>query len=154
VAIRQVAGTGYVFGAYTAVDWPNRPADDLAVTVSDPSGASFMFSLINEYDRPFRMSLIDRERALCVDPTNGPMFGGAIADAAGKKVKFCNLLLMFNDKDANEANGNVSNDALHHDGSYQLDAWEGAPPIGFKLDNTTLAGRKYFAASEMECYSL
>jgi hypothetical protein len=154
VTIRQAAGTGYVFGAYTAVDWPNQPARGTpSVNVPDPSGAPFMFSLINEYQRPFRMSLVDHTRAVSVYPGFGPMFGGELKDADGKTVKFCNLMLMFNGKDAYESGGNCANP--HTAGqAYQLDAWAGAPPVGFKLDATTLAGAQYFAAAEIECYSL
>jgi hypothetical protein len=153
VAIRQVAGTGYVFGAYTAVDWPNQPAKGAPeVIVSDPSGASFMFSLINRYDRPFRLSLIDRECALSVDSTDGPTFGADVY-ADGRPPRVCNLRLMYEGKDANEAGGNCANPHFANM-AYQLDAWAGAPPIGFKLDHTTtLVGSTFFAAAEIEVYA-
>jgi hypothetical protein len=155
VAIRQAARTGYVFGAYTAVDWPNQPANDApAVTVSDPSGASFMFSLINEYDRPFRLSLIDRERAICVHPTDGPSFGAHVYDADGKRVKFGNLYLMTAGRAANASYGNWSIDHSFGVNAYQIDEWAGAKPIGFDPYEYTLAGQDRFAAAEIEVYSM
>jgi hypothetical protein len=154
VVISQAAGTGYVFGAYIAVSCPNRPAPgNPAVNVPDLSGASFMFSLINEYQRPFRLSLTDRTRAIRVNPSAGPAFGGQNNGADGKMVKFSNLMLMFNGKDANDSCGNGSNDAGAAM-AYQLNAWASGPPIGFKLDSTTLAGQQYFAIEEMEVYAM
>jgi hypothetical protein len=122
------------------------------VNVPDPSGSSFLFSLVNAYSRPFRLSLQDTTRALSVDSNFGPNFGGEVRDADGETVKFCNLVLM-NGKSANEIGGNFSNDH-DHSYAYQLDPWKGAPPAGFKLDQTTLAGMEYFAAEEMECYAI
>jgi hypothetical protein len=147
----QAADTGNLFGSYIAVSWPKRPKRYLSVP--DPSGLSFMFSLNNKYKRPFRLSLVDRSRAISVDPTCGPMFGGEVVDDDGHVVKSCNLMLMQNDEPANETESNGSN---HHDddAAYQLDTWLVAPPIGFTLNDTTLAGTKYFAADEIECYLL
>jgi hypothetical protein len=155
VTFRQAAGTGYVFGAYTAVDWPNRPARGTpAVNVSDPSGSSFLFSLTNKYDRPFRMSLIDCECALCVHPTAGPMFGADVKDAVGKLVNCCNLYLMLHGKAANESRGNWSSNHSDGENAYQLDEWAGAPPIDFNPNWYTLAGQRVFAAAEIEVYSM
>jgi hypothetical protein len=151
---RQVSETGYIFGAYTAVDWPKKPtAGSPPVNVPDPSGSSFLFSLVNAYDRPFRLSLLDASRAMRVGDTDGPMFGGEVEDADGKTVKFSNLLLMHLGKSASDAAGNCTNDHAHRE-AYQIDAWEDAPPAGFKLGQTTFAGKQYFAAAEIECYSL
>jgi hypothetical protein len=149
-----VAGTGYIFGAYTAIDWPNQPARGTPPSnVPDPSGASFLFSLINAFQRPFRMSLVDRSCAVRVTSACGPCFGGQVEDADGERVKFCNLLLMRNGKDAKDSRGNASNDA-GADMAYQIDAWVDGPPVGFTLNRTTLAGVHHFAAVEIECYSL
>jgi hypothetical protein len=150
----QAADTGYVFGAFTAVPWPNRPADGSPpVNVPDPSGSSFLFSLINKYKRPFRLPLVDRSSAIYMDSSDGPAFGGYAEDAHGKTVKFPNLVMMSRGKAAHDRDGNFSN---RHDGraTYQLDASEGAPPAGFKLDPTTLAGTECFGAAEMEVYLL
>jgi hypothetical protein len=157
VAIRQEAGTGYVFGAYTAVDWPNQPAKGASrVIVSDPSGASFLFSLINAYDRPFRMSLIDRECAICVDPLSGPMFGTDVRGADGW-VKWSNLDLMKCGMPANVSHGNCARCASARScikQAYQLDEWASVPPIDFDPDDYTLSGQSGFAAAEIEVYSM
>jgi hypothetical protein len=127
------------------------------VNVSDPSGSSFLFSLINAYDRPFRLSLIDPERALCVHPTDGPTFGTYVDDADGNWVKFSNLDLMTYGKAANESQANwarYTSASSCGEYAYQIDEWAGVPPIDFDTDECTLAGREYFAAAEIEVYSI
>src|SRR5689334_16817588 len=75
----QAGRTGNVFGAYTAVAWPKQSArGSPSLNVADPSGMSFMFSLTNEYDRPFRLSLADRTCAMRASSANGPMIGGEV----------------------------------------------------------------------------
>jgi hypothetical protein len=152
---RQVAETGYIFGAYTAVAWPKQPtAGSSPMSVPDPSGSSFLFSLVNAYGRPFRLSLVDRSYAVSVSATNGPMFGGRILGADCKVVKYSNLVLMLYGEAANESGGIWSSHHSIGGKAYQLDAWKDTPPVGFKLDWDTLAGTHLFAAAEIECYSL
>jgi hypothetical protein len=148
----QADKLGYIFGAFTAVSWP-KPTEKYA-TVADPSGSSFLFSLTNEYQRPFRMSLKDKSRSISLDDFNGPCFGGEEEDAAGKWIKFCNLMLMYGGRDARREDGCCAipqNDATY---AYRLDDWNQDEPLGFKLDETTFAGSQYFAAAEIEVYSL
>jgi hypothetical protein len=159
VAIHQVADTGYVFGAYTAVSWPNQPAAGAAaMTVRDDSSASFLFSLVNESHRAFRLSLVDRSRVVSACPNGGPCFGGEVRDADGAIIARCSLLLMHDGRAANQRDGNGSNDHKE-DEAYQLDEWVGegpsaVPPAGFKFDADTFAGKQFFAAEQIEVYAM
>ena len=148
----QGAVTGYISGAYVAVDWPKPPAGKPRIVVPDPSGTSFMFSLINEYNTPFRMKLADNTRALTVGG-GPPSLGGKVTDAAGKAIKHCSVM-MFYDGAANTSRGMACN-PFGADVAYQLDesSFEGGrSPAGFELDNSTLAGSQFFAAAEIEVY--
>lgn len=150
----KAARTGYVFGAYTAVEWP-KPSDE-DVNVADPSGRSFLFSLSNKYQRPFRLSLVDSTRAICSpadEDGTGPDFGGS--DTEGPDLKFPNFVLMNNGQPADAAKGNCCN-TPRDDKAYQLDAWtaENPEPAEFKLDDTTFAGAAFFAAAEIEVYQM
>jgi hypothetical protein len=149
----QAAKSGYIFGAFTAVSWP-KPIEAYQV-LADPSGSSFLFSLTNKYQRPFRMSLKDKSRSISLDNSNGPRFGSDEKDAAGKWIKFCNLMLMFDGRDARQESGCYANPHDDATCAYQLDPWKaGQEPAGFQLDETTFAGSHFFAAAEIEVYSL
>ncbi|MDO9333650.1 MAG: hypothetical protein Q7T57_03905 [Dehalococcoidales bacterium] len=143
-----------MFGAYTAVDWPSEDDVDYdSFNVADLSGKSFMFSLINKFKTPFRLKLVDNNRAINVGA--GLAFGGLEEDAAGNTVKFCNLL-MYEGGAANTNQGMYCN-SFDAEDAYRLDetSFEGGrTPAEFKLDATTLAGSQYFAASEIEVYSI
>src|SRR4051794_34642092 len=97
----QVAGNGYVFGMYAAVSWPKQPKEYLSLTVADPSGASFLCSLYNAYDRPFRLSLRNRRTALSVSYRGVNL--GADAQARDLQVQGANLTLLSGA--ANQPNG-------------------------------------------------
>lgn len=146
----QSADANYIFGAYIAVSWPKSA--DVNTVIADPSCSSFMFSLVNEYARPFRMSLNDQTRAISVS-ANNIVFGGEVRDSNGKCQKFPNVILNYHGRLSNVSNGNASNDPMLQC-AYQLDEWtsESPEPLGFKLDDTTLTGSHCFAASEIEVY--
>ena len=144
---------GNLFGAYIAVNLPNRPADGQPDVNVAPSGKSFMFSLINAYGTPFQMNLVDRTRAIRVG--GGPSFGGEVVDESGKTIKFSNLMMFFNGA-ANTSRGMCCN-PFDADVAYQLDELSfvgGRAPAGFSLDETTSAGSREFAAAEIEVYSI
>jgi hypothetical protein len=78
----QVAGSGFVFGAYTHVAWPQRPAYSSSnVIVADPSKRSFLFSLVNGENRPFVVPLVDSTRALIVTDRDELAFGASTSIA-------------------------------------------------------------------------
>lgn len=156
---QQVKGTGYVFGAYIAVSWPKKPDQD-RITVGDASGKSFLFSLTNQYNRPFRLFLKDKDRAIQRSFGGTILFGCTVKDASGRPIKFSNIFLMSDGKASNVDNANVSNDHSDaHGCAYQLDPWpanESAPPA-FELNCHTFAGSQAFAAPQLksiEVYSV
>ena len=144
----QVAGNGFVCGALTPVCWPD---DASSKNVSDPSGRTFLFSLINTHGRPVKLRLKDGDCtfALCLHGGWGPGFGGG-----------ADLCLMQQGRPANSNNG-----CCVYPESFELDhaaeSAAGLPPIPFAYDKTLLAGgdgqeEEYveFAAAEVEMYQL
>jgi hypothetical protein len=130
----------YVFGAYTAVAWPQRPAAGSPnVTVADPSLRSLLFSLVNGEGAPFVVPLVDASRAICAHSTRGPLFGAPHREGQS------DLYLMFKLRSADAARGCATN--IPRAGS----AYE-RPPGAPQWDMTTLAGREYFAAEQIDVY--
>ena len=138
----QVADTGYVFGAYVACAWSaigDHP-------VPDPSGRSFLFSLVNKENKAVKLTLHDKDHVLQVTADKSIRFGG-IKMEGGKQVSWSNFILMFNGRPANDAHGNVANDTVIANCAFQ--------PMGVTIcDDTYLAGSDYFAAEETEVYQL
>jgi hypothetical protein len=144
-----VARNGFVCGAFTPVSWPADAADKPSC-VADPSGRTFLFSLVNAHGRAVKLRLRDghQRSALNLDGAAwGPGFGHA-AD-----------LLLMSRKAANERGGCFSFPySFEFDGDSERAA--GLPPIPFAYDEKLLAGDRvgyyggYFAAAEIEVYQL
>ena len=132
-----MAGNNFIFGAYTHCRWPSSQA-----TVADPTGKSFIFSLVNGSGKAARFSLQDKDRAIRLA---GALGFGTEKYEGDKATGFANILLMFtgaaDQKDANAANPMDANKA------YQ-------PDDGYERDDTFLAGQQYFAAAEIEVFQL
>jgi hypothetical protein len=133
-----VAGNEFVFGAYTHCSWP--AADGI---VADPSGKSFLFSLVNESGKAVRFSLRDKDRA--IELTDGISFGAdKIED--GNVMGVSNFVLMFRRQAADEEHANTCNHPLYENTAYMTDEmW---------CDEKFLAGNEYFAAAEIEVFQL
>lgn len=135
-----MAGTGYLFGAYFACAWPAASAK-----VGDPSGRSFLFSLVNKQKKAVQYTLHDKRNALQV-ATDGICFGATNSE----DKRSPNVLLMFMQYGATDLIGNctnyTANCAFQPKGTMalQMAASEG----------TFLAGSQYFAAEEIEVYQL
>jgi hypothetical protein len=119
----QVKGSGFVFGAYTHCAWPTANG-----TVADPTGKSFLFSLVNKTGKAARFSLHDKDRAIQLSDWVG--FGAKQKD--GKVTAYPNFVLMLkgaaDQKDANAAN------PINSGKAYQ-------PDDGQERDDTFLAGQ-------------
>jgi hypothetical protein len=78
------SSNGYVFGGFTAVDWSS--GGSLSNYKYDSS--AFMFSLINKYNYPFKMKIINPDYAVYASDYMGPVFGSgndlAISDDSDK----------------------------------------------------------------------
>ena len=136
-----MAGTGYIFGAYLACAWP---AAGNCKVVSDPSGLSFLFSLVNRENKAVRFTLRDKNRALHV-LTNGVRFGGCKQEG-DQQASWPNFVLMRSGRPANDGQGNTANDTEEGNCAFQLTATE--------CDEAFLAGSQRFAAEEIEVYQL
>ena len=134
----QVTGNNFIFGAYTHCGWPS-----LNGTVADPTGQSFIFSLVNGSGKAVRFSLRDKDRAIRL--TDRICFGASKYED-GKTTGFPNFILMFNGV-ADEKDANAANDCDDHDTPYQ-------PDDGAVCDDTFLAGQVFFAAAEIEVFQL
>ena len=123
-----------MFGAYTQCKWP-KDAD--SGRVADPSGLSFLFSLINAADKTVRFSLSNKGDAIGAKPRGSVYFGW----------QRINCILYYRGQAANQANGNTAN-SVHKDSSYQPDDGDLTRGAGF------FAGSNYFSAADIEVYEL
>jgi len=147
-----VNGNGFVFGAYIRCAWPASRG-----TVADPSGQSFVFSLVNARRDSVRFSLRDRDHAIRVD--HGVAFGADVYSAvrprkrlthqkAKRKIEIAPIfVLMCDRRPANDERGVAANDPQRHNTVYQPDG-------GMVCDESTLGGQHFFAAAEIEVYQL
>jgi hypothetical protein len=133
-----VAGNSFVFGAYTHCRWPSAKG-----VVADPTGNSFLFSLVNASGKAVRFSLRDKDRAIqhC-----GAICIGAAKYEDGKPTGYSNVLLMHKGA-ADQKDANAANDPKQHGTPYQLDD-------DAECDDTLLAGQHFFAAAEIEVFQL
>ena len=130
-----------MFGAYTHCSWPLANG-----VVGDPTGKSFLFSLVNASGKAARFSLRENDRAIqladCV------CFGACnYEDGKPTATAYPNVLLMFNGQAADEKGGNCAN-RVNAGKAYQSD------DDGAVCDHTFLAGQQLFAAEQIEVYQL
>jgi len=133
-----VAGNNFVFGAYSHCSWPavNR-------TVADPTGKSFLFSLVYAGGSAVRFSLRDKDRAIQL---SGSVGFGADKWQDGKATGYPNFILMYLGRSADEKDANAANHPVG-DTPYQADG-------GAVCDDTFFAGQRLFAAAEIEVFQL
>ena len=132
-------GNGYVFGAYTHCSWPAAEG-----VVADPTGKSFLFSLVNAANKAVRFSLKDKERA--VESSAIGLRFGATQKQDGRYAGWPNFVIMRNGlaADQKDANVAISTDVAE---SYQ-------PDDDQKCDDTFLAGQVLFTTEEIEVFQL
>lgn len=130
---------GYVFGAYTHCAW-----SAVKGTVADPTGRSFLISLVNADDQTARFSLKAKDRATDVHG-RGILFG-TIKMEGGKQTTWPNLVIMDKGLAADQKDANIAN-SINATRAYQ-------PDDGQTRDATFLAGQSYFAAEEFEVFQL
>ena len=145
----QVAGNGFVFGAYTPVKWPHDAAA-LCAFVHDPSDCTFLFSLVNAQGRAVKLrSKPDKGYSVNLDgPSSGPGFGDT------------DLRLMAGSA-ADEPHGCVVAGSHSFQLDHEAERAAGLPPIPFEYDQKLLAGDDgkgesivAFGAAEIEVYQL
>jgi len=112
-----VKDNGFVFGAYTHCKWsaPKAAYDP----VTDPSGQSFLFSLVNATGKAVRFSLRDKDGAIQLGGSN-VSFGVYNKDAKGRVRVRPNFELMYCGREADQPTGNFAHANDAHS-SYRLD---------------------------------
>ena len=74
----QVAGNGFICGAFTPISWPaDAGTRASAGSVADPSGRTFIFSLVSAFGRAIKLRLKStaRSTALMLQHNWVPIFG-------------------------------------------------------------------------------
>jgi hypothetical protein len=142
-----VRHSGDVFGIYTPAAWPTLDAlsaDEKGyINVPDPSGRSFLFSLVNAAHTPYRVPILaDASGAFGVHSKLGIFLGN---DHIGTPAV---VWLMYENRDALASNGNSASTNAHRakngvDSKIRL-------PIGVDF----IAGRDYFGAEMIEVYHI
>ena len=133
-----MAGNNFIFCAYIHCKLPavNRIA-------ADPTGKSFILSLVNASGKAVRFSLRDKDRAIRVA---GGISFGADKYEDGQATGYPNFTLMLNGA-ADQKDANAANNCEHRDTPYE-------PDDGRAHDATFLAGQRHFAAAEIEVFQL
>jgi len=135
-----VKDNNFIFGAYTHCAWPA-----VRGTVADPTGKSFLFSLVNKADKAVRFSLRDKD---CAIELGDCICFGADKYEHGDLAGFPNFIIMHMNNgaadkvDASAAFSVNSKKAYQPDDAAQL------------CDNNFLAGRQRFTLSEIQVYQL
>ena len=157
-----MADNGFICGAFTPVRWP-ADAATRHDHVADPSGRTFLFSLVNAHGRAVKLRLQDDalDKALNFEKAgSGPCFG-------------------FADLDLMRHGTALGHGCLAYPKSFELDhkaeAQAGLSPIPFQYDASLLSGNRIravisrmhmrsrayrslddrcFAAAEIEVYQL
>ena len=146
----QAARNGFISGAFTPVSWPADAATRIGY-LPDPSGRTFLFSLVNAHGRAVKLRLKADQRAKAL------YLGGV---GSGPGFGFGADLHLIWPSAANHSGG-----CLAVPSSFELDheteAAAGLAPIAFAYDKTLLAGNRgegydsaLFAAAEIEVYQL
>jgi hypothetical protein len=149
-----VKESGDVFGVYTNSAWPtikelSEAKEDGLINKPDPSGRSFLFSLVNAAKTPYRVPIAARTfAAIGVYTKSGLLFG---SDGVGITPL---LWLSYQGKACTDVNGNnASTDAqraaqalVHRPGL--------ALTMTLPANVATIAGRVNFAAEMIEVYHI
>jgi len=138
VCAAQVKDGGFIIGAYTHCAWPAARG-----TVADPTGKSFVFSLVNASGQSVRFGLRDKDRAI---ELGSAISLGAFYREGGNVVGFPNFILMIKGQAADQKNANFAYSPKDHGAPYQ-------PGHGAVCDDTFFSGQ-YFQAEEIEVYQL
>ena len=136
----QVKDSGFIIGAYTHCTWPA-----VRCVVADPTGKSFVFSLVNASGKAVRFSLRDKDRAIRLA---GCVCFGAEKFEDAKLVGFPNFVLMIKGQAADQKNANFAYSQKDHGAPYQHGHVHGEV-----CDGTFFSGQ-YFQAEEIEVYQL
>ena len=104
-----------MFGAYSRCSWPS--ADGV---VADPTGKSFLFSLVNAANKAARFSLRVTDHALELS-VHGLLFGAADLQAGGRPTGMPSFVLMLDGRPADQTEANVANDPNDRNAAYQPD---------------------------------
>ena len=123
LTVIKATNSSNIFGGYTQADWTG-------VDVFKTDVNSFLFSLVNAYNIPVRMSITIPNVALFASSNNGPTFGGGF-----------DLYVSIN------GSYGFSNLGC----AYQLPSY-----LGYKASaaQSFLAGSNYFIPHEIEVYSV
>ena len=135
VSAVQVKDGGFIIGAYTHCKWPAASG-----RVADPTGKSFLFSLVNADGKAVRFSLRDKDRA--IELGSGINFGGFYREG-GKVVGWPNFILMHKGQAADQKDANFAFDPKEHGAAYQ--SGDG---------DDIFFCNQYFPAEKIEIYQL
>jgi hypothetical protein len=122
LTIIKTAGLPYVFGGFTTMNWSGKSEFKF-------DQHAFLFSLINEYNKPVKINIKNPEQAIFVNELYGPSFG------SGMDIFICDQ--------SNSNPYSFSNFGF----SYQS-------PDFVKNTNNFLAGSFNFQAQEIEVYHI
>jgi hypothetical protein len=133
LTIIKAKSSGFIFGGYTEAEWDSCEEDK-----SDPN--AFIFSLINEDNKPCKINVSDPNKAIFCSSRCGPIFGGSYLKEGKKLIN--GYIRVADNGNVNTDNVSVLGDAYKHP-SYLY---------GAKETYSLLAGSQRFQIEEIEVY--
>jgi len=155
----KVKQSGNIFGGYFGVRIPSPPTEDEPdKDIMDPSGTSFLFSLVNREHRPLRFKLdLTRKAPLQVQQDSDFCFGARVVEA-GKVSQYPTCVLWNGGELANHTDGVVANSIKDSETAHEIDLEcereAGLEAPTFELDKAFLTGNLSFSCQEIECYAM
>lgn len=130
LTVIKAASSGNIFGGFTSRYWSSERR-------SIKDSHAFIFSLVNEEERPFKVCCPDKLNAVGTNPYIGPSFGGSNSQY---KMDICI-----------RTNSNVSDkNSSDFGSSYKHPDYK----FGSNRANSVLAGAKNFKVEEIEVFRL
>jgi hypothetical protein len=145
--------SGNIFGAFCVASYESPADAGASVTLIDPTGTSFVFSLRNAAHQIAKFNLIDHNKAMVAQAKKGPMIGGKDInlgeDFGAPQANSCTPTAFGAGVAAGSAGGGRRNS---QPGAASPGEQKQSPEVQY--DSSLLGGSPTWSAAEIECFSV